>query len=87
MTDICRIFNIEMERIIETIQNNDIAFLYDSKDNVYINSMDICKLFMLINVKSIINSQAFNEFIYCIKRNAFGENQYDRINKRILLNM
>jgi hypothetical protein len=87
VNDICDIFNFDIDKIIEAIHSNNIEYLYDSKGNLYINSKDIYSIFTLINTKESINNQEFNSFLYCINRNAFGENQYDRINKRILLNM
>ena len=87
MTDICYVFNIEIKKIIEVIRNNNIACLYDTKNNLYVDSKNMCKLFALINAKESINNQEFNNFLYCIERNAFGEDQYNRINKRIFLNM
>lgn len=87
MTDICNIFNLEMNKIIEVIKNNDISYLIDSKNNIYINKEGICKIFTLINAIETINHQEFSNFFYCIRCDAFGENQCDRINKRILLYM
>lgn len=87
MTDICYVFNIEIKKIIEVIRNNNIACLYDTKNNLYVDSKNMCKLFALINAKESIGNQEFNNFLYCVEHNAFGEDQYDRINKRIFLNM
>lgn len=87
MTDICYVFNIKIKKIIEVIRNNNIACLYDTKNNLYVDSKNMCKIFALINAKESINNQEFNNFLYCVEHNAFGEDQYDRINKRIFLNM
>lgn len=87
ITDVCNIFNIKEPKIIKILKNNNINYLYDSNSNLYIDSKNIYKLFTLINVKEHLSGHAFYEFINSIKRNAFGEDQYDRINKRIILNM
>lgn len=87
LTDICHIFNIKMDKIIKVIRKNNIDYFYDSKDNLYINSKNICRLFILLNTKETINSQEFSKFLFCVERNAFGEDQYDKVNKCILLNM
>lgn len=87
MNDICNIFNLEMNKIIEVIKNNDISYLFDSKNNIYISNKDICNIFTLISAKSSLNSVAFNDFYYSISRNNFAEDQVDRENKFILLNM
>lgn len=90
ITDISCIFELEINKIFETIHNNDIFYLCDSKNNIYINDKNLCKIFTLIDAKKSINKNIinnFNDFCFCIERNAFGENQYDRMNKRIYLNM
>lgn len=86
VTDICNIFNIENHKIFEIIDMNNITHLLDSKNNLYMSSKDICKLFILINAKSL-NSVAFNDFYYNLSQNNFAENQIDRESKFILLNM
>lgn len=87
MTDICNIFNIEKHKILEIIDMNNITHLSDSKNNLYMSSKDICELFILISAKSSINSVAFNDFYHSLSQNNFAENQVDRENRFILLNM
>lgn len=74
MNDICGIYNIDINKIIEAIHNNLITCLYDSKGNPYVSNKDGCEILTLINAKDSLNSNALNQFIYSLKRNAFGEN-------------
>lgn len=87
ITDICDFFNLKINEIIKIIKNNKINYFYDSNNHFYIDSKNMCKLFTLVKAKELINHQEFNNFLYCVEHNSFGEDQYDRINKRIFLNV
>lgn len=56
LNDICYAFNLEIDKIIDLLDHNDILYYRDSKGIYYVNVNDLNEMCILLNENNNINS-------------------------------
>lgn len=89
LVDICSAFSLKFDDIINIVHQNSIVHMYDSFKNIYITCEGLMQLIYILKDCNIpdINLQAVIELTKRLERNALNEDDIDRKNHRIILNM
>lgn len=89
LNDICSAFSLNYNKIIDIMKKNNINYICNSSQNIYITSDDLFELFTILNRQPPKDSSLsdLKNFVNLVIRNALAEDDIDRKNNQIILNM